>query len=199
MSLLTDSDIRRYCESPVYCAEWGPMIDPFCEAVSGNGVIGYGLSSCGYDIRLGNEVWYLKSSGETINPKKFKDPEYRDRVMDRRYFEDGAEVTIPANGYILGVSKEYFRIPRTVAGRCEGKSTYARCAVQINITKLEPEWEGYLTIEIANGGPSPIIVFAGEGICQISFETLSGRPEKTYKDKGGKYQKQVGVTPAIVL
>lgn len=202
--LLNDMDIRKYCLSPIFTAEWGPMIDPFSEAVSGDGVIGWGLSSVGYDIRLGNEVWYLKSTGEVINPKLFRDPAYRDRVMDRREFVDGEMVIVPANGYILGVSKEYFRIPRVIAGRCVGKSTLARCAVHVNVTPLEPEWEGNLTVEIGNAGPSPVCVFAGEGIAQLQFELITSRPEKTYKNKGlggaaGKYQGQRGVTPARVL
>lgn len=201
--LLTDADIRRYCQSPVHTAENGPMIDPFCEAVSGGGVIGYGLTSCGYDIRLGNEVWHLKSIGEAINPKRMKEPEYLNRVMDRRTYGDGEEVIVPANGYILGVSKERFSIPRIIAGRCVGKSTYARCAVMINVTPLEPGWKGYLTVEVANTGPAPVVVFAGEGIAQIQFEVLTARPEKTYADKcngaPGKYQGQTGVTLAKVL
>jgi dCTP deaminase len=202
--LLTDSDIRRLCNNP---NEWhtldGPMVDPFSEAVSGGGVIGYGLSSCGYDIRLGNEVWYLKSTGEAINPKKMKDPDYLNKVMDKRTFLDGEAVIVPANGYVLGVSKERFNIPNHIAGRCVGKSTLARCAVHINVTPLEPGWRGQLTIEIGNAGPAPVVVFAGEGIAQIQFEQLTARPEKTYADKcngaAGKYQDQSGVTLAKVL
>lgn len=196
--VLTDQEIRLLCLPGA--GGWGPMIEPFTEAVSGGGVIGYGLSSAGYDIRLSNEVWCLKGSfGEIIDPKKFKDPLYRARVMDHRQYADGEMVIVPANGYVLGTSREYFRIPNDIVARCVGKSTLARCAVTINVTPLEPEWEGQLTIEIGNAGPAPVAIFAGEGIAQIQFERLTGRPERTYKDKDGKYQRQMGVTPAKVL
>lgn len=127
--ILNDEDIRKYCTSPVWCeALGGPMIDPFTEAVSGNGVIGYGLSSHGYDIRLAGEVYCLKSSfGEVIDPKLFRDPAYKDRVMDRREYRPGERVIIPANGYILGTSVERFNMPATVCARVLGKSTLARC------------------------------------------------------------------------
>ncbi len=198
--LLNDEDIRKYCTSPVHITEWGPMVEPFSEAVSGGGVIGYGLTSCGYDVRLDNEIWCLKSTfGEIINPKRFKEPGYRERVMDRREYQDGDMVIVPATGYILGTTREYFRIPRHLAGRCVGKSTYARCAIYVNVTPLEPEWEGQLTLEIGNSGPSPVGVFVGEGIAQIQFEVLTARPLVSYRDKGGKYNRQRGVTPAKVL
>lgn len=203
--LLNDEDIRRYCTSPAWVESLGgPMIDPFTEAVSDGGVIGYGLSSCGYDIRLDNEVACLKSTfGEAVDPKRFRTPGYADTVLDRRTYRDGERVIIPANGYILGVSRERFNIPPNIAGRCVGKSTLARCGVHVNVTPLEPGWRGQLVVEIANSGPAPVVVYCGEGIAQILFETLTGRPQKTYADKhkgsAGKYQDQTGIELAKVL
>lgn len=203
--ILNDEDIRKYCTSPIWCeALGGPMIDPFTEAVSGGGVIGYGLSSHGYDIRLAGEVYCLKSSfGEVIDPKLFRDPAYKDRVMDRREYRPGERVIIPANGYILGTSVERFNMPATVCARVLGKSTLARVGVMVNVTPLECGWRGQLTIEISNAGPAPVAVYAYEGIAQVLFEALSSRPSKTYADKNngvaGKYQDQQGVVLARVL
>ncbi len=181
------------------------MIEPFSEAVSGNGVISYGLSHAGYDLRLGPEVLVFKNtSGETVNPKKFGDDDYRKRMFEEiRYGkeENGRwimnNVTLPAHSYVLGRSLEYLRIPNNLKGRCVGKSTLARSGIIINTTPLEPGWEGHLTIEIGNITPCPALVFVGEGIAQLEFETLSGEPQSTYAGK--KYQGQTGVTPARVL
>ncbi len=176
-----------------------PMIDPFSEAVSGNGIISYGLSSCGYDLRMGQEVLIFKNtSGEAVNPKKFKDHDYRDRMFDVITRSQGEPVTIPAHGYILASSFEYLRIPRFLAARCIGKSTYARSGIIVNCTPLEPEWEGHLTIEISNSSPCPAIVYCLEGIAQLQFELLDKDPEVSYADKSGQYQAQVGVTPPKV-
>lgn len=126
--ILNDMDIKQYCTSPVFTATNGPMIDPFVEGVSGDGVISYGLSSCGYDIRLGKDIYCLKSSfGEVINPKRFKEQGYRERIMDHRVYNDGDMVIVPANGYVLGTSLERFNIPPHLMARCLGKSTLARC------------------------------------------------------------------------
>lgn len=202
--LLNDESIKAYCTSPIWLETLGgPMIDPFSEGVSGNGVISWGLSSAGYDIRLGTKIYALKGSfGEVLNPKRFKDEAYRKKVFDERDFEPHEEIIIPANGYILGMSMEYFRMPNTVAGRCMGKSTLARSAILINVTPLEPGWKGVLTVEVANTGPCPVCCFACEGIAQIQFETLVARPLKTYAEKNNgeaKYQGQTGITLAKVL
>ncbi len=197
MSILNDRDIRGFCTQPV---EAGcPMIDPFVEGVQGGGVVSYGLTSAGYDIRLGPDILVFKNSyGEAVDPKRFGDIEYKNRIFDVRHVENGV-VCIPAHSYILGRSFEYLRIPKALKARCVGKSTYARCGVIVNTTPLEPEWEGYLTIEISNSSPCPVCVYTGEGIAQLEFEELTGTPEITYAMKGGKYQRQVGVTPAKVL
>jgi dCTP deaminase len=174
------------------------MLFPFSEGVQSGGVISYGLSHAGYDLRLGKELWVFKNSyNEIVNPKKFKDEEYRRRVFDivtpnqveYPYLPLGAFV-IPGHSYALGASFEHIHIPKHIKGRCVGKSTLARCGILINTTPLEPNWKGHLTIEISNISPCPAIVFAMEGIAQLEFELLSSLPEIDYEAKGGKYQSQ---------
>lgn len=176
------------------------VIDPFSEAVSGNGVISYGLTSAGYDLRLGPDLAFFKPGNLKVDPKRFGDPEYYHEVLyDRLGLVKGQVAVIPPNGFILGHSLEYLRIPDDLKGKCVGKSTYARCGVHVIVTPLEPGWHGHLTIEIANLTSRPAVVYAGEGICQLEFEQLSSRPDVTYADKRGKYQGQQGVTCARVL
>ena len=195
--LLVDHQIRHLCLRTGANPE--PMIEPFAEATSGGGIISYGLTHAGYDLRLGLTVYCMKSTfGEVLDPKRFKDPAYAASVMDRREYQPGDRVIIPANGYLLGHSLEYLRIPRHLKGRCTGKSSLARCAVSINTTPVEPAWKGHLTIEIANDGPLPVAVYAGEGIAQLEFELLAAHCETDYAEKGGQYQGQTGVTMARV-
>lgn len=204
--ILNDRTIRRHCTVPAYYEpHGGPMVEPFVEFWPYNdtplplGTISYGLTAGGYDIRLGGEVMvYKNTSGEVVNPKRFKDPDYVKRLFDLHHVKDGQEIIIPPGGYILGESVEYFRIPKHLIGQCLGKSTYARCAVTVNVTPLEPGWHGKLTVEVSNDGPCGVTVFAGEGIAQILFHVLSDAPEVTYADKRGKYQGQTGVTPPKV-
>lgn len=194
--LLVDHQIRDLCKTEEGVT---PMITPFSESTSGNGVISYGLDHAGYCLRLGKIIYAFKNTfGTYVDPKMFRDQDYHKRVFDTREFEYGDRIIIPANGYILGHSLEYLYIPPTIKGRCVGKSTLARCGIVINTTPLEPEWQGHLTIEIANNNPCPAVVYCGEGICQLEFERLDGRPAVTYADKGGQYQCQTGVTPARV-
>lgn len=174
-----------------------PMIEPFSENVSGNGVISYGLDHAGYCLRLAPEILVFKSTyGEIIDPKFFADPEYRKRVFEERLEEKN--FVLPAGCYVLGRSHEYLRIPRFLKGRCVGKSTLARAGILINTTPLEPEWEGHLTIEIGNVSGAPVRIHVMEGIAQLEFEQLSAKPQVSYKDKGGIYQGQTGVTPPRV-
>ncbi len=190
--ILCDKTIRLLCQTL-------DMLKPFSEAVSGGGVISYGLSHAGYDLRLGQDILLFDNRfGGVVNPKKFDDPEYR-KLMFREFtnVSFGYDFHIPPHGYILGHSLEYIRMPNYLKGRCVGKSTLARSGILINTTPLEPGWEGHLTIEIGNQTSSPAVVFVGEGIAQLEFETLDETPEKTYVGK--KYQGQVGVTPAKVL
>ena len=162
------------------------IIEPFEETQVKKGVISFGLSSYGYDIRLSNEFKiFTNVFNSIVDPKNF----------DPKSFVDfkGEVCVIPPNSFVLGRSLEYFRIPRDVLGICVGKSTYARCGIIVNITPLEPAWQGYLTIEISNTTPLPVKVYANEGIAQVIFLGAEEECEVSYKDKKGKYQKQKGI------
>lgn len=162
------------------------MIEPFEEKQIKKGVISYGLSSYGYDLRLSDEFKiFTNVFNSIIDPKNF----------DPKSFVDykGETCVIPPNSFILGRSIEYLRIPRKILGICIGKSTYARCGIIVNITPIEAEWEGQITIEISNTTPLPVKVYAYEGIAQIIFLESDEECELSYKDKKGKYDKQVGI------
>jgi len=167
------------------------MIEPFYEKPVTSGVISYGLSSYGYDIRLADEFKLLKEGyGGGIDPKK----------IDQEAFTDfkGNACTLAPNSFMLGRSMEYFRIPRNILTIGFGKSTYARCGVVVNITPFEPEWEGYVTLGISNTSPCPVKVYAGEGIAQVVFLEAKEVCEISYKDKKGRYQKSKEITAAKV-
>lgn len=162
------------------------MIEPFEEKQIKKGVISYGLSSYGYDIRLSDEFKiFTNVFNSIIDPKNF----------DPKSFVDykGDACVIPPNSFILGRSIEYIRMPRKILGICIGKSTYARCGIIVNITPIEAEWEGQITIEISNTTPLPVKVYAYEGIAQLIFFESDEECEESYKDKKGKYDKQVGI------
>lgn len=163
------------------------MIEPFSENQVREGVISFGVSSYGYDMRIADEFKIFTNINNTIvDPKNF----------DPRSFVDfkGDVCIIPPNSFALGYSVEYFKIPRDVLVICLGKSTYARCGIVVNVTPLEPEWEGHVTIEISNTTPLPAKIYANEGIAQLLF--LGGEEvcEVSYADKAGKYQAQRGIT-----
>ncbi len=163
------------------------MIEPFVEDSIRQGVVSYGLSSYGYDIRVSNEFKiFTNVNSAIVDPKRFVAESFVDFVGD--------VCIIPPNSFVLSRTVEYFRIPRDVLVICLGKSTYARCGLIVNVTPLEPEWEGYLTLEISNTTPLPAKVYANEGIAQLIFLSADGLCEKSYADKRGKYQKQSGVT-----
>jgi dCTP deaminase len=159
------------------------MIEPFADKQVRRGVISYGLSSYGYDIRVSNEfkiftnVWNGVVDPKNFDPNCFVD--FRDDVC-----------VIPPNSFVLAQTIEYFRIPRDVLTICVGKSTYARCGLIVNVTPFEPEWEGYVTLEISNTTPLPARVYANEGIAQVLFFQSDEECETSYADKKGKYQKQ---------
>lgn len=164
------------------------MIEPFVDGQVRDGVISYGLSSYGYDIRIANEFRiFTPGLGDltVVDPKHF----------DARSMVDfrGDVCVIPPNSFILARTIEYFRIPRNVLTVCLGKSTYARCGLIVNVTPFEPEWEGYVTLEISNTTPLPAKVYANEGIAQVLFFE-GDPPEMSYADKKGKYQGQTGIT-----
>jgi len=163
------------------------MIDPFEDRQVRAGVISYGLSSYGYDIRVADEFKVFTNINSTVvDPKNF----------DNRSFVDvKADVCIiPPNSFALAKTVEYFRIPRDVLTVCVGKSTYARCGLIVNVTPFEPEWEGYVTLEISNTTPLPAKVYANEGISQVLFFQSDETCEVSYADKKGKYQRQQGLT-----
>jgi dCTP deaminase len=163
------------------------MIEPFEDRQVRNGVISYGLSSYGYDIRVADEFKVFTNINSTVvDPKNF----------DARSFVDvKADVCIiPPNSFALAKTVEYFRIPRNVLTVCVGKSTYARCGLIVNVTPFEPEWEGFVTLEISNTTPLPAKVYANEGISQVLFFESDEECEVSYADKAGKYQKQQGLT-----
>jgi dCTP deaminase len=163
------------------------MIDPFEDRQVRQGVVSYGLSSYGYDIRVADEFKVFTNINSTVvDPKNF----------DARSFVDvKADVCIiPPNSFALARTVEYFRIPRDVLTVCVGKSTYARCGLIVNVTPFEPEWEGFVTLEISNTTPLPAKVYANEGIAQVLFFQGDEPCEVSYADKKGKYQKQQGLT-----
>ena len=163
------------------------MIEPFEDQQVRAGVISYGLSSYGYDIRVADEFKVFTNINSTVvDPKNF----------DARSFVDvRADVCIiPPNSFALAKTVEYFRIPRDVLTVCVGKSTYARCGLIVNVTPFEPEWEGFVTLEISNTTPLPAKVYANEGIAQVLFFQSDETCEVSYADKKGKYQKQQGLT-----
>ena len=163
------------------------MIEPFHDAQVKAGVISYGVSSYGYDIRVSNEFKIFTNVNSTIvDPKNF----------DPKSFVDfkGDVCIVPPNSFALARTLEYFRIPRSVLVVTLGKSTYARCGIIINVTPLEPEWEGHVTLEFSNTTPLPAKIYAHEGVAQMLFYEADEVCETSYKDRGGKYQGQQGVT-----
>jgi dCTP deaminase len=163
------------------------MIEPFVDSQMSAGVVSFGLSSYGYDIRVADEFKVFTNINTTvIDPKNF-DP--------RSFVDVKAEVCIvPPNSFALGRTIEYFRIPRDILTVCLGKSTYARCGIIVNVTPFEPEWEGFVTLEISNTTPLPAKIYANEGIAQVLFFQSDEPCERSYADKKGKYLKQTGVT-----
>ncbi len=180
MSIMSDRWITQMAK------EHG-MIEPFEGRQVRQGVISYGVSSYGYDMRVAREFKiFTNVMNSIVDPKEF-DP--------KSFVEVETDVCIvPANSFALARSVEYFRIPRDVLTVTVGKSTYARCGIITNVTPFEPEWEGYVTLEISNTTPLPAKIYANEGIAQVLFFKGNEGPEVSYRDKKGKYQGQVGVT-----
>jgi dCTP deaminase len=162
------------------------MIEPFTDRQVREGVISYGVSSYGYDIRVADEFQIFTNVNSTIVDPKHFDP--RSLVPFK-----GEACLIPPNSFALARSVEYFRIPRNVLTICLGKSTYARCGIIVNVTPFEPEWEGFVTLEISNTTPLPAKIYANEGLCQVLFFESDEDCEVSYKDKKGKYQAQAGI------
>ena len=179
MAILSDKWIRQQALDHA-------MIEPFVESQRRENCISYGLSSYGYDARVADEFKiFTNVDSAIVDPKDFASNSFVDRKTD--------VCVIPPNSFALARTVEYFRIPRDVLVICLGKSTYARCGLIVNVTPLEPEWEGQVTIEISNTTPLPAKVYANEGVCQFLFLKGDGAPEVSYADRRGKYMGQRGV------
>jgi dCTP deaminase len=163
------------------------MIDPFVEAQRREGCISYGVSSYGYDARVADDFMiFTNVDNAVVDPKDFSDETFVKRKTD--------VCIIPPNSFVLARTIEYFRIPKDVLVICLGKSTYARCGIIVNVTPLEPGWEGHVTLEFSNTTTLPAKVYANEGACQFLFFKGHSPCEVTYADRAGKYMKQTGVT-----
>ena len=183
MTIKSDKWIRRMAQKG--------MIEPFesgqVKELQGRKIVSYGTSSYGYDIRCSTDFKIFTNVNSTIvDPKSF----------DEKNFVDfkGDVCVIPPNSFALARTVEYFRIPRSVLTICLGKSTYARCGIIVNVTPLEPEWEGHVTLEFSNTTPLPARIYANEGVAQVIFLESDEVCETSYRDRGGKYQGQKGVT-----
>ncbi len=184
MSIKSDRWIREMAETQ-------RMIEPFAEdqvRVEGSErIISYGTSSYGYDVRCADEFKiFTNINSAIVDPKQFDEKSFVDVKSD--------VCIIPPNSFALARTVEYFRIPRSVLTICLGKSTYARCGIIVNVTPLEPEWEGHVTLEFSNTTTLPAKIYANEGVAQMLFLESDEVCETSYRDRGGKYQGQVGVT-----
>jgi dCTP deaminase len=185
MSMLSDKEIRRLSREQ-------RMIEPFVDRQvrnldNGQSVISYGLSSYGYDLRVAGEFKVFTNVFNTVvDPKDFDPKSFVDVYSDA--------CIVPPNSFALARSVEYFRIPRGILTICLGKSTYARCGIIVNVTPLEPEWEGHITLEISNTTPLPARIYANEGLAQVVFLRATDLCEVSYADRKGKYQAQNGIT-----
>ena len=180
MSVLSDKWIKKMALEG--------MISPFEENQVRKGKISYGLSSFGYDARVSGEfkIFTNVNGPEIVDPKNFKPTNFVTKKV--------SECIIPPNSFVLASTVEYFKIPKDVLVICLGKSTYARCGIIVNVTPLEPGWEGNVTLEFSNTTPLPAKIYANEGVAQFIFLKGNEKPEVTYSDRKGKYMGQVGVT-----
>ena len=180
MSIMPDSWIREK-------AQKDGMIEPFIDEQQRDGSISYGVSSYGYDARVSREFKiFTNVDNAIVDPKAFSDQSFVERNTD--------VCIIPPNSFALASTVEYFRIPRDILVICLGKSTYARCGIIVNVTPLEPEWEGHVTLEFSNTTPLPAKIYADEGACQFLVLKGLGEPDISYADRKGKYMGQRGVT-----
>ncbi len=185
MGLKSDRWIRKM-------AQGEGMITPFCEGLIGEGVVSYGLSSYGYDIRVSDEFKiFTNINAQVVDPKDFDD----NNVVDFK----GNICIVPPNSFALARTIEYFKMPIDTLAICLGKSTYARCGIIVNVTPFEPGFEGHITIEISNTTPLPAKIYANEGIAQVLFLQGDEVCETNYRDRKGKYQNQEGITLPRIL
>lgn len=185
MSILSDKWIRAQ-------AQQHNMIEPFCDKQNAVGTISYGLSSYGYDARVAPDFKiFTNVDNAIVDPKNMPENTFVDRTTD--------VCILPPNSFALARTVEYFKIPRDVLVICLGKSTYARCGIIVNVTPLEPGWEGHVTLEFSNTTPLPAKIYANEGICQFLFFKGNEPCEVSYSDRKGKYMGQTGVTLPKIL
>lgn len=185
MTIIADYEIVNYVKEQ-------EMISPFESSLirekEGKKIVSYGLTSYGYDARLADEfiIFDRKDDHVIIDPKSFD-------VNATKKFKSDVCI-IPPHGFMLSYTIEYFKMPREILGICLGKSTYARCGISINVTPIEPEWQGQIVLEFSNTTPMPVKMYAGEGACQFIFLKADNTCQISYKDRGGKYQNQTGIT-----
>ena len=180
MTVLSDRWIKKMAKEK-------DMIKPFIEKQESKNYISYGLSSFGYDARVSNEFKiFTDVDSALVDPKNFKNNSFVSRTSN--------ECIIPPNSFVLASTVEYFKIPKDVLVICLGKSTYARCGIIVNVTPLEPGWEGHVTLEFSNTTPLPAKIYANEGAAQFIFLKGNEEPSVTYEKRNGKYMKQTGVT-----
>ena len=180
MTVLSDRWIKKMAKEK-------DMIKPFIEKQESKNYISYGLSSFGYDARVSNEFKiFTDVDSALVDPKNFKNNSFVSRTSN--------ECIIPPNSFVLASTVEYFKIPKDILVICLGKSTYARCGIIVNVTPLEPGWEGHVTLEFSNTTPLPAKIYANEGVAQFIFLKGNEIPEVTYADRKGKYMGQKGVT-----
>ena len=180
MSILSDRWIKKMAQEK-------EMIKPFVPEQKQGNIISYGLSSFGYDARVSNEFKiFTDVDSALVDPKDFRNNSFVSRKVD--------ECIIPPNSFVLASTVEYFKIPENVLVICLGKSTYARCGIIVNVTPLEPGWEGHVTLEFSNTTPLPAKIYANEGVAQFVFIKGNEKPEVSYAKRKGKYMKQRGVT-----
>jgi len=180
MSIMPDKWIKKMAREK-------DMIKPFVSKQNREGTVSFGLSSYGYDARVANEFRiFTNVNNALVDPKNFSEDSFVERKNDT--------CIIPPNSFALARTIEYFQIPRDILVICLGKSTYARCGIIVNVTPLEPEWEGHVTLEFSNTSPLPAKIYANEGACQFLFLKGDSEPELSYADRKGKYMRQKGVT-----
>ena len=180
MTVLSDRWIKKMSKSK-------GMIKPFVDKQNRRGKVSFGLSSYGYDARVSNEFKiFTNVNSEIVDPKNFKPSNFVTKKV--------TECIIPPNSFVLASTVEYFKIPEDVLVVCLGKSTYARCGIIVNVTPLEPGWEGHVTLEFSNTTPLPAKIYANEGVAQFIFLKGNEKPKVSYSDRKGKYMGQTGVT-----